>query len=573
MEFARNHTGKLVCATHIHAEGAMHRSYTCHYCKHPVHIVRCVKKSSHFRHGNGHSCQIDSDYTKKNEEMRCQTQNTTSPFHMHWTNLFPKECVEIPVGVDCRSDCVPQSLDGLKRCIEFQHSNISSDEVQRRNTAYVRAGFELTWIVDIQDHCLVPEVITFEASVPNEIRRARFLKLKSDDLVSNALSNICGADSHSSIVILLDPGFNTGMPLLKVLQPDTLREDGLIYYTEMDRQEFLTSMGLCPLEKQPNIVQHVEALPSTRYIDYGQPLDEIHDVTVKSHLADMFRFVETLPISFWLADTFVFPLDDNYQINYMCNGPYTGSWRFTGLAKMVGITSSYSAHAYMALKLFLKNLEAIAFTSTVTFGKYNGKTISKVPTHYLKWMLDKQADYKHNLHLLEFRKLYALRMLTRLSHYDPDSISPIDVQAMRSHDSLTGLQTVVQIWKAVDNGVQVDSRGKRASGEDNILVYNPDEHVRMPFHKFKEEFSQRYNAGCVRSARLRDFEKIQRFKRDQAEEDRLRAISDRAHNAKVYEEKRLDAIQNCKKKGFASMDAFLGLSSGARGTSTSCSST
>jgi hypothetical protein len=37
-------------------------------------------------------------------------------------------------------------------------------------------------------------------------------------------------------------------------------------------------------------------------------------------------------------------------------------------------------------------------------------------------MLDKQTDYKHNLHLLEFRKLYALRMLTRLSHYDPELV-------------------------------------------------------------------------------------------------------------------------------------------------------
>jgi uncharacterized protein (DUF3820 family) len=415
----------------------------------------------------------------------------------------------------------------------------------------------------------VPEVITFEASIPNEVQRMRFLKLKSDDLVSNALSNICGADSDSSIVILLDPGFNTGMPLLKVLQPDTLREDGLIYYTEMDRQEYLTSMG------SVNIVKHVEALPPTRYIDYGRPLDDIHDLTVKSHLADMFRFVETLPLSFWLADTFVFPLDNRYQINYMCNGPYTGSWRFTDLVKIIGITSSYSAHAYLAIRLFLKNLEAIAFTSTVTFGKYSGKPINIVPTHYLKWMLDKQTDYKHNLHLLEFRKLYALRMLTRLSHYDPELV-PREVlhtaimsrglcprlgNAVASNlDPVSGINTIVQVWKAVDNGVQLDSRGVCASGEDNTLVYNPDEHVRMPFHKFKEEFSQRYNAGCVRSARLRDFEKIQKFKRDQAEEDRLMAIRDRAHNAKVYEQNRLDAIQKSKRKGYATIDAFLGLS-------------
>jgi hypothetical protein len=46
----------------------------------------------------------------------------------------------------------------------------------------------------------VPEVITFEASIPNEYNACAF-EAQSDDLVSNALSNICGADSDSSIVI------------------------------------------------------------------------------------------------------------------------------------------------------------------------------------------------------------------------------------------------------------------------------------------------------------------------------------------------------------------------------------
>jgi hypothetical protein len=73
----------------------------------------------------------------------------------------------------------------------------------------------------------VPEVITLKLQYPTKYNACAF-EAQSDDLVSNARSNICGADSDSSIVIL-DPGFNTGMPLLKVLQPDTLREDGLIY--------------------------------------------------------------------------------------------------------------------------------------------------------------------------------------------------------------------------------------------------------------------------------------------------------------------------------------------------------
>jgi hypothetical protein len=40
---------------------------------------------------------------------------------------------------------------------------------------------------------------------------------------------------------------------------------------QMDRQEYLTSMGV-------STHRNVEALPPTRYIDYGRPLDDIHDL-------------------------------------------------------------------------------------------------------------------------------------------------------------------------------------------------------------------------------------------------------------------------------------------------------
>jgi hypothetical protein len=56
----------------------------------------------------------------------------------------------------------------------------------------------------------------------------------------------------------------------------------------------------------------------------------------------------------------------------------------------------------------------------------------------------------------------------------------------------------------------------------------------------------------------RDFERSRNSNVIKQEEDRLMAIRDRAHNAKVYEQNRLDAIQ--KQEGYATMDAFLGLS-------------
>jgi hypothetical protein len=59
---------------------------------------------------------------------------------------------------------------------------------------------------------------------------------------------------------------------------------------------------------------------------------------------------------------------------------------------------------------------------------------------------DKQTDYKHNLHLLEFRKLYALRILTRLSHYDPELVPRGAAYRDNVEGSLRLGNAVASIW-------------------------------------------------------------------------------------------------------------------------------
>jgi hypothetical protein len=67
-------------------------------------------------------------------------------------------------------------------------------------------------------------------------------------------------------------------------------------------------------------------------------------------------------------------------------------------------------------------------------------------------------------------------------------------------DPVSGINTIVQY--AVDNGVQLDSRGVCASG-DNTLVYNPDVFACL---STSSGGVQHYNAGCVISS-PRDFER------------------------------------------------------------------
>jgi hypothetical protein len=103
-------------------------------------------------------------------------------------------------------------------------------------------------------------------------------------------------------------------------------------------------------------------------------------------------------------------------------------------------------------------------------------------------------------------------MLTRLSHYDPELVPrelhtaimsrgalPRLGNAVLNLDPVSGINTIVQVWKAVDNGVQLDSKGV-CSGEDKHLFTILTSMFACP--STSSGVPQRYNAGCVRSARL-----------------------------------------------------------------------
>jgi hypothetical protein len=96
-------------------------------------IPKCGQiKVWHFAHARG----IDCDPWHEGE----------SAWHLEWKALFPKECVEIPLG-EHRADVFFDSGDPFvdSTTIEFQNSPINPEEIQEREEFYRERG-RLIWI-------------------------------------------------------------------------------------------------------------------------------------------------------------------------------------------------------------------------------------------------------------------------------------------------------------------------------------------------------------------------------------------------------------------------------------------
>jgi hypothetical protein len=105
MEFARGPRGTGCIAARTLKVPFM--DHTRAYCCDPVHIVRCVKKVSHFRHSNGHSCMSIAGVQQRIP--RHGAQYLAYEFAPQVLDLNELECdiCQISVGDDCRSGLHP----------------------------------------------------------------------------------------------------------------------------------------------------------------------------------------------------------------------------------------------------------------------------------------------------------------------------------------------------------------------------------------------------------------------------------------------------------------------------------
>ena len=119
-------------------------SYRCPVCDNPV-VVKAANSNNvrtHFAHKRNSLCLDD-------------WKHDMSDWHFEWQSKFPIENREVVVekdGVIHRADILINNT-----VIEFQHSPISGEEFEARNSFYKSCGYHVVWLFDATDKMKVDD--------------------------------------------------------------------------------------------------------------------------------------------------------------------------------------------------------------------------------------------------------------------------------------------------------------------------------------------------------------------------------------------------------------------------------
>lgn len=72
-------------------------------------------------------------------------------WHYEWQNRFPKEYQEIVKTKDGQKHRADVLIESEKVVFEFQHSPLSPDEFENRNSFYNSLGYKVIWIFDVEE--------------------------------------------------------------------------------------------------------------------------------------------------------------------------------------------------------------------------------------------------------------------------------------------------------------------------------------------------------------------------------------------------------------------------------------
>lgn len=126
MEFAINSIGQRIRASNANKI----EEYRCPICRQKVVLKKCYEKVDHFAHP---ACSDKWHYDM-------------SEWHLEWQSQFPPGNREVVIeykGEKHRADVMACGY-----VIEFQHSPISTEEFNERNTFYRSYGKKVVWIFD-----------------------------------------------------------------------------------------------------------------------------------------------------------------------------------------------------------------------------------------------------------------------------------------------------------------------------------------------------------------------------------------------------------------------------------------
>lgn len=133
MFFALTEDGKRIHIHNTHVKD----TYYCPDCGEELIVRKGEKNRPHFAHKRRSNCIYSTD------------TDAMSVWHTNWQSRFPQDCQEILLKNDQNQRCIADVfLEKTKTVIEFQHSNITTDQFDKRNKFYTSLGYHVVWLFD-----------------------------------------------------------------------------------------------------------------------------------------------------------------------------------------------------------------------------------------------------------------------------------------------------------------------------------------------------------------------------------------------------------------------------------------
>ncbi|MBD2663345.1 myosin, N-terminal, SH3 domain protein [Richelia sinica FACHB-800] len=161
---------------------------------------------------------------KNTSDSHCDEWYEMTPWHLKWQELFPLECREVVMQKNKEIHRADVKIGNL--IIEFQHSNLSNENVRERELFYSSDANKIIWIIDATNNRVFEQWKKYLC--PENIRTIFIV-----DKESNIYFELEG---YVYIPLIRNIG-KKGLPIGLVINPE--------YPTFIDLGEYIA----CPLEK------------------------------------------------------------------------------------------------------------------------------------------------------------------------------------------------------------------------------------------------------------------------------------------------------------------------------------
>lgn len=244
--------------------------YFCPTCGAKMIVKKGEVRIHHFAHAPGSICSDHWHYDM-------------SEWHLSWQNRFPENTQEIVKIKDHERHRADVLLEDKKIVIEFQHSPLSAEEFEDRNSFYASLGYKIIWVFDLIEefHDDSIKMSLKNSSVYRWSRPIAALKdfdpRESDDVTlyfqTSEVDEKCPIDEQDPIIVQAKWVSDQGFRIFALNDQDWLT-----------LEEFLSLFLDRPKKTQPSTIKKkdiYDELPKAMSIDhtsffFGCPLSSSH---------------------------------------------------------------------------------------------------------------------------------------------------------------------------------------------------------------------------------------------------------------------------------------------------------